>query len=209
MKKIVNVIDCGLGNISSVLNAFEALGCDVKTAYAADDLLGTKMVVLPGVGAFGDGMMKLKEKGLDKAIVAAVRSGAKILGICLGMQLLFDKSYEFGEHEGLHLIKGEVKKMMVSNIGLRIPHIGWNDTLMLEPDDPLVNGLPTPACFYYVNSFSCYPENENTIVGIYEYGNKYVGIVRDGRLMGVQFHPEKSQKMGLRLLENFLRIQNA
>jgi len=206
MKKKINIIDCGLGNISSVLNAFEALGCEVKTVYTASDLAGAQTVVLPGVGAFGDGMKRLKDKGLDKAIVSASKSGAKILGICLGMQLLFDKSYEFGEYEGLHLLRGEVKKMMVSSTGLRMPHIGWNDTLMLKPDDTLIKGLPVPACFYYVNSFFCDPEDKGTVIGIYEYGEKFPGIVRDSRIMGVQFHPEKSQKTGLKLLENFLRI---
>ncbi|MFA5097243.1 MAG: imidazole glycerol phosphate synthase subunit HisH [Candidatus Margulisiibacteriota bacterium] len=206
MKNKINIIDCGLGNISSVKNAFEELKCDVKILTRADQAGDDcRYLILPGVGAFGDGMRLLKETGFDKKIKDLVLSGTKLLGICLGMQLLFDKGYEFGENEGLHLISGEVKRMMSDNFGLRLPHIGWNDTTIVRPDDTFMKDIKDRSCFYYVNSYACFPKNEKNVLGYYEYGGKYAGIVRSGNVMGVQFHPEKSQQTGLKLLENYIK----
>jgi glutamine amidotransferase len=201
----IHLIDCGLGNLMSVSNAFESLGCDIIRCTLPSDLDGCEHIVLPGVGAFGDGIRKLKENGLDKAVVSAARASARLLGICLGMQLLFDKSYEFGENEGLHLIPGEVHKMDTGVSCFRLPHIGWNDTFLVK-NDPLFEGIRNPAYFYYVNSFSCICADREHILGEYEYGRRYCSIVRKDNIFGVQFHPEKSQKDGLGLLKRFVGI---
>mgnify|MGYP001614040171 CR=1 FL=1 len=203
MKKI-HLIDCGLGNLKSVSNAFEILDCKTVICSSPGQLKDSTHIILPGVGSFNEGIIKLNESGLSEGIVSAVKSGSKLLGICLGMQFLFDKSYEFGENEGLHLIPGKVQKMDLSEHKLRIPHIGWNDTFIIK-DDPLFNGLRNPTCFYYINSFSCICDNSENILGEYEYGNKFVAIVRKDKVFGVQFHPEKSHKEGLKILSNFIK----
>ena len=203
--KQVFIVDYGLGNIQSVRNAMVILGCHATVCNKAEELALAGYIILPGVGAFGDGINNLKAASFDKAIVAAIGRGAKLLGICLGMQLLFDKSYEFGEYQGLHLLSGEVKRIDAESFDLRIPHIGWNDTA-LKKEDALFAGMPNPSCFYYVNSYACVPDNPAHILGEYEYGRKYVGIVRDKNIVGVQFHPEKSQKYGMQLLKNFLAL---
>jgi imidazole glycerol-phosphate synthase subunit HisH len=203
MAKRVHIIDCGLGNIMSVRNAFEKIGCETVVAVDPVLLKSAEHIVLPGVGAFGTGMERLRASGFDKILVQVVSAGAKLLGICLGMQLLFDKSSEFGEHEGLHILPGDVKQIDPGD-DLRIPHIGWNDTFFLRPDEPLVRGLENPSCFYYVNSYACVPADRGHIIGTYRYGSDYAGIVRHNNSFGVQFHPEKSQSSGLRLLDNFL-----
>lgn len=202
--KTVHLIDCGLGNMRSVSNAFEKLNCKIIRCSSLKKLEGSEYIILPGVGSFGSGIEKLNESGLGKAIVSAVNSGSKLLGICLGMQFLFDRSYEFGEHEGLHLISGEVRKMNLSAYKLRIPHIGWNDTFLLR-EDPLFSDLNNPTCFYYINSFSCICNNRENVLGEYEYGDRFVAVVRKDTVIGVQFHPEKSHKEGLKILSNFIR----
>jgi len=204
MGKKVHIIDCGLGNIRSVKNAFESIGCEVFICYRPEQLEDSEFMILPGVGAFGDGIDRLRQSKFDRAILNAVKSGRRLLGICLGMQLLFDRSYEFGEHEGLHLIPGEVKRMLVEKSNLRLPHIGWNDTFFKRKDD-LLNGLSNPSCFYYINSYSCIC-NDQYILAEYEYGDHYAAVVRNGNIIGVQFHPEKSQKDGMNFLMNYLRI---
>ena len=201
--KRVHLVDCGLGNIQSVSNAFEALGCEIIKCSLPGHLDHAERIVLPGVGAFGSGIEKLRSCGIAGTLTGLVRSGARIFGICLGMQLLLDKSYEFGEFDGLGLIPGEVCKMDLGETGLRLPHIGWNDTFFLK-DDILSAGLEDPASFYYVNSYSCLCSDRSDVVAEYEYGKKFTAIIRKGNVMGVQFHPEKSHKAGLRLLKSFL-----
>jgi imidazole glycerol-phosphate synthase subunit HisH len=203
-KKVVKVhlIDCGLGNIRSVHNAFRKIGCDVGICHSVEQLDGARYIVLPGVGAFGEGIAKLRAKGFDAAIISAVHSGTKLLGICLGMQFLFEKSYEFGEHQGLGLIPGEIREMKVA-AGLKIPHIGWNDTQFVKSDSVLQQ-LPNPCCYYYVNSFSCICADAEDVLATYEYGGTFVAVARKGNVLGVQFHPEKSHHGGLKLLENFV-----
>ncbi len=204
MHKKVHIIDCGLGNIRSVRNAFVSLGCDAIICHGPQQLAESEYVILPGVGAFGDGIERLRLSKFDQAIADAAKSGKRLLGICLGMQLLFDTSYEFGEHEGLRLIPGEVHKMKVEESQLRLPHIGWNDTFLKRKDD-LLDCLNNPSCYYYINSYSCVCEDQYTLAE-YEYGNRYAAIVRKDNIIGVQFHPEKSQKDGMKLLMNYLKI---
>lgn len=206
MKRRVHIIDCGLGNIMSVHNAFDKIGCEVVVCSDPELLRKAEHIVLPGVGAFGNGMERLKSLGFDKALIDSIKRGARLLGICLGMQLLFDKSYEFGENEGLHILSGEIKIMEAEAYNLRIPHIGWNDTFFADGGDSLLNGLDNPSCFYYINSYAGFPSDEKHVIGKYAYGSEYTGIVRDDNVVGVQFHPEKSQKSGLKLLDNFLTI---
>ncbi len=201
----IGLIDCGLGNLRSVYNAFEKLGCEVEICSSPHQLANSRHLVLPGVGAFGEGIAKLRTKGFDQAIIEAANSGSRILGICLGMQFLFDKSYEFGEHQGLGLIPGEVREMKVSAYGLRIPHIGWNETPFIKKDN-FLEGLPNPSCFYYVNSYACHCSNPENVLAKYEYGENFTAIVRKGFVVGVQFHPEKSHRDGLKLLQQFVKL---
>ncbi len=201
----IHLIDCGLGNLKSVYNAFEKLGCEVAICHSPQQLENCDHIVLPGVGAFGEGINKLRIKGFDEAIARAVKRGSKLLGICLGMQFLMEKSYEFGEHLGLGLIKGEVCQMQVVQHGLKIPHIGWNETVFVK-EDPLFESLPNPCCFYYVNSFSCVCSNQEDVLATYNYGSDFVAVIRKGKVVGVQFHPEKSHKEGLNLLQQFIKI---
>lgn len=187
----------------SVSNAFESLGYKVVRIRKPDLIDESCLIVLPGVGAFGDGIARLRSTGFDTAIVRAAKSGNKILGICLGMQLLFDIGYEFGQHEGLHLIPGQVRKMVVESQSLRLPHIGWNELLFIKKD-PLFNGLNQSPCFYFINSYSCFCSDSGHVLGEYDYGGRYCAVVRNKNVFGVQFHPEKSQKNGLSILRSFV-----
>ncbi len=201
----VHLIDCGLGNLGSVYNAFEHLGCQVVVCSSPEQLKDCQQMILPGVGAFGEGISKLRANGFDEAIIKAVNRGSGLLGICLGMQFLMEKSYEFGEHRGLGLIKGEVWEMPVKRYGLKLPHIGWNDTYFVK-DDLLWRSSSNPSCFYYLNSFSCHCSDPEEVLATYEYGEKFTAIIKKKRVVGVQFHPEKSHKEGLKLLKQFLYL---
>lgn len=201
----VHLIDCGLGNIGSVYNAIEQLGGQVEVCTSPEQLDNCRYLVLPGVGAFGEGIRKLRARAFDEAIIKAVNQGSGLLGICLGMQFLMEKSYEFGEHRGLGLIKGEVREMPVKRYGLRLPHIGWNDTYFVK-EDLLWESLANPSCFYYLNSFSCHCSDPQDVLATYEYGGGFAAIIKKERVIGVQFHPEKSHKEGLKLLKQFLSL---
>lgn len=203
--KNIHIIDCGIGNISSVANAFEQIGATPLRCSAPEQLTEAGVIVLPGVGAFGDGMGLLVKSGFKDALLEKAHVGCTIFGICLGMQLLLDKSYEFGEHAGLGLIPGVVRKVNSEPYELPLPHIGWNDTTFVK-DDPLLLDLCNPSCFYYVNSYYCDCEDTDHVLGTFEYGDAYPGIIRKDNIMGVQFHPEKSQRDGLRLLEKLVRL---
>jgi glutamine amidotransferase len=160
--------------------------------------------VLPGVGAFPKAMRNLRELGLVELIQARVEQGTPLLGICLGMQLLFDGSAELGTTPGLGLIAGEVTRLQPG--GLRIPHIGWNE-VRFERSSPLLAGLPEPGCpFYHVHSYAARPADDDTVVGTCEYGERFVTCVGRGSVFGVQFHPEKSSLNGLRMLDGFVAI---
>ncbi|MGZ4192514.1 MAG: imidazole glycerol phosphate synthase subunit HisH [Solirubrobacteraceae bacterium] len=200
----IAVVDYGMGNRRSVEMALEHVGARALITRDAAALDAADAVVVPGVGAFPQGMRNLVELGLDERIRAIAAAGTPVLGICLGMQLLFDRSQEHEPTEGLGLIAGEVSLLQAG--GLRIPHIGWNDVRFERPS-PLTAGLPAHSCaFYHVHSMAARPEDPADVVATTEYGERFATIVAHGNVFGVQFHPEKSSRDGLALLSNFVTV---
>ena len=200
----VAVVDYGMGNRRSVEKALEHVGARACITRDAAVLEEADALVVPGVGAFPHGMRNLVELGLDEHVRAAAAEGKPVLGICLGMQLLFERSAEHELTEGLGLLAGEVSPL--DGCGLRIPHIGWND-VRFERTSPLVAGLPGDGCaFYHVHSLAARPEDPADVIATTEYGERFATIVGHGNVFGVQFHPEKSSRDGLALLSNFVTL---
>lgn len=204
LRFVVAIVNFGMGNLRSVLNALEYLGAEARLADRPDELDGADHVVVPGVGAFRDGINELRQRGFASALPEAARQGTPVLGICLGMQLLATKSFEFGEHEGLNLVQGTVKRL--SSNGLSIPHVGWNDIETRKPSR-LFEGLSELPTFYFVHSFHLVPEQPTALTAIADHGEPITACVEVDNVYGVQFHPEKSQRDGLKLLENFLALK--
>lgn len=198
----VVVIDYGMSNLFSVCNTLQALGCKATVSNKPDDVVGADRVILPGVGAFGVGMQNLRALGMVEALLQVAASGRPLLGICLGMQLLADESFEHGHHIGLGLIPGSVRRMAGEG-GLRIPHIGWN-TVTFSAKTPLYKGLGRGADFYFVHSFQFDAASAADVTGWCEYGSRFAASVGRGAVMGAQYHPEKSHRAGLTVLRNFL-----
>tara|TARA_B100000579_G_scaffold411009_1_gene401461 strand:+ start:3138 stop:3758 length:621 start_codon:yes stop_codon:yes gene_type:complete len=201
----VGVIDCGISNITSVLNAFLHLGCDVKIISDSKEVSDFTHLVLPGVGSFPRGMENLKMKGFDEVICNEVEKGKPILGLCLGMQLFAEIGEEFKPTNGLGLIKGRVSKIDTSESGLRLPHIGWNK-VTFNKDCVIAKGVPEFSAYYFVHSYSYSNPNEPYVVGICDYSIKVVSFIEKDNIFGAQFHPEKSQADGLLLLKNFTKV---
>jgi imidazole glycerol-phosphate synthase subunit HisH len=198
----IGVIDYGMGNRRSVEKALERVGAVATITRDPAELLAADGLVLPGVGAFPLAMRNLNQLGLAELIRARVEDAVPLLGICLGMQLLFESSEELERTDGLGLIAGEVTLLQTG--GLRVPHIGWNE-VRFERRSPLTEGLPSEgAAFYHVHSFAPRPSEQADLVGSTEYGERFATIVERGRVFGVQFHPEKSSADGLGVLENFV-----
>ncbi|MDA8105322.1 MAG: imidazole glycerol phosphate synthase subunit HisH [Nitrospiraceae bacterium] len=199
------IIDFGMGNLGSVRRAFEECGAD---AFISDDpgkMESADHVVLPGVGAFVDGMARLRRGGWEEAIQEAVIEDAvPLLGICLGMQLLADNGYEGGEECGLKLIPGEVRRLDPVDPLVRVPHVGWNE-VHRERDHPLFSGIANGSDFYFVHSYHFIPLNPDDVLATTPYCGSFVSAVQSGNALGVQFHPEKSGQPGFRLLRNFLK----
>jgi len=201
---VIGIIDYGMGNLRSVRNAVAHLeGGDAELVASAEEARRADRLILPGVGAFGAAMRRLEERDLVTAIPELVREGRPLLGICLGMQLLADTSSEHGEHAGLGLISGQVELLPVAP--LRIPHVGWN-SLEVRDSTPLLDGLDPDPSFYFVHSFEFTPSDPAHVTATTEYGRPVVAVVENGAVMGTQFHPEKSQAAGLRVLANFLAM---
>ncbi len=199
------IIDYGMGNLRSVEKALEAVGGRPLISGDPDKIRKAERLILPGVGAFGDAMDNLRRKGLDDAIrEATVVAGKPLLGLCLGLQLLFDESEEFGRHEGLKLIPGRVRKF--DDPGLRVPHVGWNQIEHVQ-FNPLLKDIPEGSYFYFVHSYFVEPDKPEHILSQTEYGHLFCSIACRDKVWGAQFHPEKSQDKGRRLLRNFLAIQ--
>jgi imidazole glycerol-phosphate synthase subunit HisH len=200
----VAVIDYGMGNRRSVEKALEHVGAEAKITAGHDDLRHADGLVLPGVGAFPQAMRNLDSLGLPDLIRELAGRGKPLLGICLGMQLLFDTSEEMGGAAGLGLIGGEVTRLEAGD--LRIPHIGWNE-VRFERRSTLTAGLPKTGCpFYHVHSFAARPRQPDAVIGTTEYGERFATIVGRENVLGVQFHPEKSSRHGLRMLERFVGL---
>jgi len=197
---MITLVDYGIGNLRSVEKAFNAVGAEVCLTSDPQVVLTAERVVLPGVGAFGDGITGLEERNLIQPIKDLVARGAPLLGICLGMQLLFEESEEHGRHHGLALLQGSVRCFDVP--GLIIPHTGWNRILVERPN-PLLHGLPVDSYAYFNHSYYCLAQDED-ILAATEYGIRYGSVVARGSIYGVQFHPEKSQHVGLMILRNFV-----
>jgi len=201
---ILGIIDYGAGNLSSVCNSFRAIGAEGRLVHAAADLDGLTHLVLPGVGAFGDCSRALHEQGLSTAIREWVAAEKPFLGICIGYQILFDSSEETPGAPGLGIFSGHVRRFPKTD--LKIPHMGWNRVHPRHPEDPIWSGMGEAPYFYYVHSYYPEPVDENLIAADSSYGTTYAAAIRKDRLIATQFHPEKSQLLGLRLLKNFLTL---
>jgi len=195
----VAIIDYGVGNLRSVQKAFAATGCEAVVSGEESELRTAERLVLPGVGAFAACMKALEERGFDRLVRDRTREGTPLLGVCVGMQLLFEESDEFGSTAGLGLLKGRVRRF--SN-GLVVPHVGWNRIHHTRPH-ALFEGVADGEFCYFVHSFYCEPGDARVIAGETEYGGRYASVVAKENVCGVQFHPEKSQEVGLRMLRNF------
>jgi glutamine amidotransferase len=195
----VAIIDYGVGNLRSVEKAFQAGGCEVVVSADERVLRAAERLVLPGVGAFRACVEALTERGFDRLVRERVEEGTPLLGVCVGMQLLFEESEEFGVTRGLGLLRGRVRRFPEV---LRVPQVGWNQVEWRKPH-PLAEGIADKTFFYFVHSFFCDARDEDVVVGLTEYESRYASVVARGNVCGVQFHPEKSQAAGLRLLKNF------
>lgn len=198
----VVLIDAGTGNLRSVQKALETVGANVERTDDPQKVLSSSRIVLPGVGAFGDFMAGLRSRGLADAVKEIAKGGAPLLGICVGMQALFEVGEEMGEHAGLGLLAGKVVRFAES-LPVKIPHTGWNQ-VEVQKEACLFDGIDSGAYVYFNHSYYCQPRNSSDVTGITDYGLKYACAVQRGNVFGVQFHPEKSQAVGLRILKNFL-----
>ena len=198
---MITVVDYGMGNLRSVAKALEKVGLNVKVSSEAKDIKDAKGIVVPGVGAFGDAIHNLDRFGLLDEVVKAIKKGKPYLGICLGLQILFEYGYEFGEHEGLGILKGKVIKFE-NKEGYKVPHMGWNQ-VWIKQKEGLFSGIKEGEYFYFVHSFYAVPSEEKDIASTTDYSVEFCSAVQKGNVWAVQFHPEKSQKAGLKLLENF------
>lgn len=204
MSGAIAIVDYGMGNIRSVINALREVGSDGELVNDPQRIAGERKLILPGVGAFGEAMRNLKKSGLDRALDEARRAGAKILGICLGMQLMFSDSEEDGHHRGLDWIRGSVKRFPDSD-GLRVPHMGWNE-LRFAHGSALTAGVGEKPDVYFLHSFHCVCADKTDVLARSDYGLPFTAMIERGPLYGIQFHPEKSQQPGLAMLRNFAAL---
>jgi glutamine amidotransferase len=202
---LIGIANYGLGNIKSVYNAFAAIEANVKIICSAQELSACSHIVLPGVGAFGDGMIKLAKNGWIEVLNNEIKERRKwFFGICLGMQLIAKKSYELGEHQGLGWINATVERLPAAP-SLRIPHIGWND-VKVAGSSRLLKGIPDCSDFYFVHSYYVNVADKNIVTGWCNYAIDFAAVLETENIMATQFHPEKSQKPGLSILKNFSEL---
>ena len=198
---MISIIDYDMGNLRSVQKAFQFLGTEAEVVRHPEDIESAERLVLPGVGAFRDAINALQERNLVDAIKNYVDSGRPMLGICLGLQLFFDQSYEDGEFEGLGILAGDVVRFE-DQPNLKIPHMGWNE-LIIERDSPLLKGIEPGDHTYFVHSYHAVPKDDSIVVATTEHGEKVVAVVQHENVYATQFHPEKSQAVGQTILKNF------
>jgi len=213
---MIVIIDYGMGNLASVVNAVKRYTNDVEISSDAKRIADADKLILPGVGAFKDAYYEIEKRGLREPVLDFLGSGRHFLGICLGLQLLFTKSHEDGEHKGFGVIKGEVM-LFPAGKGLKVPHMGWNtvteyqkpcpgDKQMKVEKCPLLRGVAEGAHMYFVHSYYVVPQDRTLIAATTDYGLSFCSLIQKGNIYAAQFHPEKSQSQGLRIIENFVRL---
>ena len=201
------IIDYGVGNLFSLKSSIEAIGTENVITSDPSVIKNADHIILPGVGAFGDAMDKLRSTGLDKTVIEAAASGIPLLGICVGMQMLFTKDFEYGEHDGLDLISGEVRDIReIISSELKVPEIGWNSLHITKQESKLFDGIKDGAYVYFVHSYSAL-KCDKDISALTDYSVPITAAVESANVYGTQFHPEKSGAVGLRILENFCHIK--
>jgi glutamine amidotransferase len=202
----IAIVDYGMANLRSVQKALAQVGAEAEIISRPEEIDSAASLVLPGVGAFKDAIATLRQRNLAEAIVRHIERGKPFLGICLGLQLLFDVGYEDGTHAGLGVVAGKCVRFDVdATMGLKVPHMGWNQ-LKMRNSSPLLAGLPEGCNVYFVHSYHVVPKDAAVIATETEYGRAFVSSIRRDNLMATQFHPEKSQKVGLKILENFAGV---
>lgn len=203
---MIAIVDYGVGNLFSLVSSFRAIGAEAVATSDAAQIRAADRILLPGVGAFGDAANKLRASGLDRVVTEEAKRGKPLLGICLGMQLLFEHGFEYGEHQGLGLIKGSVRPIAdVIPSNLKIPHIGWNALHLTRPS-PLFSHVKEGDCVYFVHSYYA-TECADAVIATAEYGAPLTAAVASGNVMGCQFHPEKSGEVGLSILRAFCEME--
>jgi len=209
---MVTIIDYGIGNLRSIEKAFEKVDVEVRRTDDPKRIADADRLVLPGVGAFGACIDEIRDRGLERPLLSAVEAGTPLLGVCVGLQLLFETGHEKGTHKGLGLLPGAVRHFHDVDEGsiddLVVPHMGWNE---LEPtrDHLLLDGLGDEPYVYFVHSYHAVPENPTDVLATTTYGHSFPAVVQRDHICGVQFHPEKSQAVGLRILDHFARLPTA
>lgn len=207
MNKVITVVDYGVGNLFSVKQAFEYWGAQVKISSEFNQIKNAEALVLPGVGAFGHGMEELKKNSLHQAVLEFCQKDRPFLGICLGMQLMFEKSFEYGEHQGLGLIEGEIKKIQSLEAQAKVPHIGWAQIHPLQENTGLLHDFSEAPYMYFVHSYQAQASEPRYHQASCRYFDlDILAIVQKEHLFGCQFHPEKSGAAGLKLIQNFLQF---
>jgi glutamine amidotransferase len=199
---MITILDYAINNLRSVEKAFQSLKIPVEVTDNPERVMAASKLVLPGVGAFADAINNLESRNLKECLAHKVSAGTPLLGVCLGLQLLFSESEEFGLHRGFGFIPGKVRRLPTN---LRVPHIGWNQLHVKHPD-PLLNGIANESFVYFVHSYFADPVDLQDILATTDYGIEFAAIVRRGNVWATQFHPEKSQEVGLRLLRNFAEM---
>lgn len=201
---MIAIVDYGVGNLYSLHCSLNHIGAESVVTREESVLRAAEKIILPGVGAFGDAAAKLHALKLDGLLQALAAQGKPLMGVCLGMQLLFDEGLEYGTHQGLGLIPGQVIPLAPEAQGRKVPHMGWNSLDILKPEDPLMAGIPQGAYVYYVHSYYA-TQCDEALVATSAYGAKVAGVVRRGSVCGTQFHPEKSGEVGLAILASFAK----
>jgi len=202
---MIAIIDYGMGNLRSVAKALESVGARVIVLSNKKDIFCAEKLVLPGVGAFSDAMQELKKRDLLDSILEHIQNGKPFLGLCLGMQLLFEKSEEAKGVKGLSIFKGEVKRFKKSS--LKVPHMGWNQVKFSKVKSGIFKGIDDDSYFYFVHSYYARPRDKSIITGTTDYGLDFASSIQKDNIFAMQFHPEKSQKTGLKLLRNFMEMR--